>query len=748
MDTIRRFAFRFWLTIALAIATIPTAFALEPLQIPRIDAGDNADRGIVLDGALDESAWAQAEEIELNYENSPGDNIPASVRTIARVLHTDDALYIGFIADDPEPEKIRAFLRDRDALYEDDFIGLQLDTFDDQRRAYEFFVNPVGAQADGVRENDADNGDNAWDGLWSSGTRITARGYQAEMRIPFATLRFKDGDGTQRWGLRLMRIRPRDYLYVYFNEPRPRGASCDLCAMRKIEGFADARQGRNLEITPTLTVRHAQVRDRRGTAPRGRWNSPEGTEIEPGLDVAWAPTPNLTLNGTLNPDFSQVESDSAQLDLNSNFALFFPEKRPFFLESADYFNTPLNVIYTRQIADPDIGVRVTGRSGRQAYGVVVARDATTQLLVPGVLGSSLRTLDQNADALLGRYRYDLDAHTSIGAVATYRGGDGYRNALAGVDARWQQGPHKLVGQWLRSDSQYPQGLRSDDDTPAGNALMLDYRYGDSRWDANLGHTRIDPGFSADLGFIGQVGYRKSVIGGGRTWYGNDSAAINSIVLYADWDTTHADDGELLERELEARIELTGPLQSTARLSGLTRVRFWDGRLFDERWLSLYGKATPLPGVIVSMSLRSGDQLDLLGSRTGRVEEWQPTLSLDIGRGINLNLSYTAQRLHRDGGTAYDLAILDGRFSWQLDTRQRLRLSLQGSDVERDSALYATPIVARNRDLAAQLLYSYRINPRTGVYAGYSHGGYSDGVQTELTDRSRSVFLKLSYAWQP
>jgi hypothetical protein len=713
--------------------------------------GSSGDGRIVLDGALDEALWTQATQIELAYENNPGDNTPATVRTVARVMHDDEALYIGFVAEDPEPGNIRAFLRDRDALYEDDFVGLQLDTFDDQRRAYEFFVNPVGAQADGVRENDADNGDNAWDGLWSSGARITERGYAVEMRIPFATVRFQDSRGPQRWGLRLMRIRPRDYLYVYFNEPRARGTACDLCAMRKIEGFADVRQGRNLEIVPTLTVRHAQIRVPAAAHTSGgaRWRNPEGTEFEPGLDVAWAPTPNLTLNGTLNPDFSQVESDSAQLDLNSNFALFFPEKRPFFLEGADYFNTPLDVIYTRQIADPDIGLRVTGRSGRQAYGVVVARDATTPLLVPGVLGSSIRQLDQAANAMLGRYRYDLDAHWSLGAVATYRSGEDYRNAVAGVDARWQRGGHTFTAQWLRSDSHYPAGIRgAGDDAPAGDALSANYRYSDSRWDVALSHLQIDPGFTADLGFIGQVGYRKSMIGGGRTWYGREGAAINSIVAYADWDISHDDAGRLLERELEGFVELTGPLQSTLRLGGLGRVRLWDGRLFDERWLTAYAKATLVPGMIVSLSLRSGDQLDLLASRVGTVEEWQPTLALDIGRGVNLNLSYTAQRLRRDGGEAYAVSLLDGRLSWQFDPRQRLRLSLQGSEVERDTRLYATPVTARNRDLAAQLLYAYRLNPRTGLYAGYSHGGYSDGSQTELTDRSRSVFMKLSYAWQP
>jgi predicted porin len=184
------------------------------------------------------------------------------------------------------------------------------------------------------------------------------------------------------------------------------------------------------------------------------------------------------------------------------------------------------------------------------------------------------------------------------------------------------------------------------------------------------------------------------------------------------------------------------------LGALTRVRFWNGALFDERWLYLYGEYTARPGLSMGMYYRHGTQLDLTASRTGTVDHWEPWVTLDVGRGINLNLNYTGQRLRRDGGTAFRTHVVDGRFSWQLDPRQRLRLSVQGSDVERDPALYDRPVRRKGRDIAAQLLYSYKLNPRSALYAGYSHGGYSDDVQTTLADSTRSLFLKLGYAWQP
>ncbi len=737
------------LSALLALALIP---AIAPRAEPLAMSTQIADADIAIDGRLDEASWSQATTVELAYEINPGDNAAPPVKTTALVLYSENALYLAFRAEDAAPSAIRAFLRDRDALWDDDFVGLELDTFDDQRRAYGFYVNPLGVQADLIFEEATGNEDTSWDGLWSGAARIDERGYETEIRIPFATLRFRPGQDVKRWGLRFLRIHPREFRRTYSSSRSERGNRCKLCQFEKIDGFADVRQGRNLEIVPTLTARYAQTRDPGAASDRG-WNSAEGVEIEPGLDVAWAPTPNLTLNGTLNPDFSQVESDSAQLDLNSNFALFFPEKRPFFLEGADYFNTPLNLIYTRQIADPDIGVRVTGRNGRQAYGVVAARDASTQILVPGVLGSGFRFLDQDANVLLGRYRYDLDVgndngQASVGTVFTHRSGDDYRSSLGGIDGRWRIGSHTFTGQWLRSDSRYPDDLGFADTAPSGDALVARYNYGNRNWNANLSHTDIDPGFRADLGFIGQVGYRKSVIGGGRTWYGKDGAKINRINLYADWDITHRDDGQLLERELEGFIEFAATRQSEFSVGGLTRVRFWNGDLFDERWFNLYGEFTARPGLQMGLFYRHGDVLDLAASRIGTMDQIEPWLSLDAGRGININLSYTAQRLRRDGGTAFEVGVLDTRFSWQLDPRQRLRLSLQGSEVERDPARYARPIQRRSRDLAAQLLYSYKLNPRSALYAGYSHGGYADDLQRTLTDNSRSVFVKLSYAWQP
>lgn len=711
---------------------------VAPHQIPRLP------EGIVIDGRLDDPAWADAGEFDLAYEISPGDNTAAPAATKARIGFTQDALYVSFRAQDPRPGEIRAHLRDRDAAYRDDFIGIMVDTFDDQRRAYEFFVNPLGVQMDLIKDQASGDEDDSWDGLWTSAGRITDAGYEVELRIPFSTLRFRDSEHARRWALSFFRSYPRSIRHQIANQKVSRDSNCFLCTFEKFEGMAGVQPGRNLDVVPSITVARAESRDN-ASAP---WRD-DGVQIEPGVDVSWAPSPNLTLNGTINPDFSQVETDQAQLNLNDSFALFFPEKRPFFLEGADYFNTPFNVLYTRQVTDPSWGLRITGRSGDGAYGGFVARDTNTLLLVPGVLGSGFRELDQPADVAVARYRHNLDEHTTVGVIGTFRHGDDYANDVVGVDGRWQKGAHTLTTQLLRSDSAYPLSLGFADASPSGTATRAYYDYGDRAWNFTVGRIAVDPGFRADLGFIGQVGYDKSVIGGKHTWYGKQGSKITQVSLYSDWDVTHRFDGQLLERELEGNVNIQGPLQTNFNINALSRVRFWNGQMFDEDNVGVNANSTPWSGVRLGGAVNTGQRLDLRESREGRYLALDFWGEVDVGRGVNITPNASWSRLNRDGGTAFTALVFDTRLSWQLDPRQRLRLTVQGSHVERDLDLYSSAAVTSGgRDWGGQLLYSYKVNPRTAFFGGVSYGAFRDDDHPALFGNSRGVFLKYSYGWQP
>ncbi|MGV8922479.1 MAG: DUF5916 domain-containing protein [Thermomonas sp.] len=742
---------------ALALACSQPTFAQFSAQPAATPAADYVPGGripqlqgkITIDGKLDDDAWQGALVQEIAYETNPGDNIPAPVKTTVRIGYTTDALYVSFHALDPNPAAILAHLRDRDSAFSDDFVGVFMDTFNDQRRGYEFIVNPLGVQADLINDATTGNEDASWDGLWSSAGQMTADGYDVEMRIPFSTLRFRGGAQDQRWGISFFRNYPRDKRHQLTSHKVPRASNCFLCEWTKYDGMAGVQQGRNIEVIPTLTMGTSQYRPAAGT----QWQGTD-TSIEPGVDVSWTPSPAITLNATLNPDFSQVETDQLQLNFNDSFALFFPEKRPFFLEGADYFNTQFNVLYTRQVSDPDFGLRVTGRSGKGAYGAFVARDATTLVLVPGVLGSGFRQLDQEANVAVGRYRYDLDEHTSVGVIGTFRNGDDYSNNVVGVDGRWQKGAHTATAQFLHSASEYPSqivgaysGELGNDATPTGNAWRAGYSFSNRNWNFSLQHSDIDPGFRADLGFFGQVGYEKSVAGAGYTWY-RDGKSINRIRLYGDWDITHRFDGQLLERELEFNLNFQGAKQSSFSIGPMTRVRFWNGALFREHNLHFDGNFRPFATLQLGTYMNFGQQLDLRASRTGHRAMIGQFGNVDIGRGLSVEWDISKQRLSRDGGTAFEASIIDLRMGWQLDPRQRVRLTLQGSEVRRDQTLYATPVNEIARDWGTQLVYSYKINPRTALYAGTSYGAFMDDDNRDLFGNTRSVFLKLSYGWQP
>ncbi|MEM7357121.1 MAG: sugar-binding protein, partial [Acidobacteriota bacterium] len=355
---------------------------------------------IEIDGVLDEAAWAQAASIPLAYETKPGENIAPAAETECLITYDNGQLYVAFRAQDPEPGKIRARLADRDRAFSDDFVGIALDTFNDGRRAFQFFVNPRGVQMDSMMDDVNDNEDSSWDAIWSSAGRLTETGYIVELAVPFSSLRFPQTTGAQIWGVDILRNMPRDTRIRLANNPQDRDVDCYVCQFAKLEGFANISPGRNLEINPTITGGVLEEREDFPVSPLE--TADEVSDL--GLTVRWGVTPNLNLSATFNPDFSQVEADVAQLEVNNQFALFFPERRPFFLEDADLFDTNLDTVFTRNVADPIWGLRTTGKAGKNAFGVFVAEDEITNLLFPGNQGSSADSFDfETTDAVL-RYR--------------------------------------------------------------------------------------------------------------------------------------------------------------------------------------------------------------------------------------------------------------------------------------------------------------------------------------------------------
>ena len=410
-----------------------------------------------------------------------------------------------------------------------------LDTFNDQRRAFEFFVNPFGVQMDLINDDVNRSESESWDAIWDSAGQINERGFAVEMAIPFSQLRFPRVAGDLTWGIDVLRFRPRAQRARISNNPQDRNLSCYLCQFGKFTGFANAEPGKALEVVPTLTSTRTDSRPA-APAPPGELE-PGDFETEAGLGVRWGITPDLTLDLTLNPDFSQVEADVAQLEENTTFALFYPESRPFFLEGEDYYSSPLQAVFTRTVADPDAGAKFTGRTGDNTIGVFATNDAITNLLFPGPFGSRTTSLDQENDAFVGRYARGFGRTSQIGALVTSREGDGYSNQVGGFDGRYFMNDQSTLRfQYLDSRTEYPAAVAAEfgqEEDIEGDAWRLEYRYSSRNWFAQINHQDLDPTFRADSGFIGRVDLVQDGFEFNRTFYGDEGA------WYTEWQRRYA-----------------------------------------------------------------------------------------------------------------------------------------------------------------------------------------------------------------
>ena len=748
MDTSRR---RF-LVVAIGMSLLSSAMSFGGDDAASTAKGlperriTRASGPIVVDGKLDEAAWRDAAAFELRWEITPGENTPAPVRTVCRMTYDRSRLYIGCRAWDDDPAAIRAHYTDRDSAWSDDFVGVILDTFDDERRGYEFFVNPLGVQMD-LTKNDVGGGEDAsWDAIWDSAGRITAQGYEVEMAVPFSVLRFPAGGRAMRWGVSFMRVFPRTHRVILASNPVDRNVDCSLCQMQKVVGFEGVRPGKNLELDPTLVLDRTDVRR---DFPDGPMEAGD-VKIDGGLTARWGVTPNVEVAGTLNPDFSQIEADALQLDVNRTFTLFYPEKRPFFLEGADIFDMPLSVVHTRTIADPNWGVKTTGKAGRSAFGALVAQDAVTSVIVPGNEGSWSDTLDGSNLAGIFRYRYDLGRGSTLGGVVTSRHGEGgYGNDVWGIDGMIRLGPSDTVTfQALGSSTTYParwaeeHGLERSVD---GSAFSLSYDHSARNWSWFASWDDLGAGFRADLGFEPRVDTRTAAFGGFHTWWGTPSDWYTDIKAGGQWNEVTDHSGNVLRREAEVWGRIAGPWQSKLWVNLTSRDVAYAGRRFDQRRAHMFFGMRPSGAVSFRLFAMSGDDIDYANVRPGDVLSFGPSLGLRLGRHLELSLDTTWERLDVAGGRLYRASLSELRTVYQISLRTFVRAVLQYTDIWRDPALYGFPVDRTSRRLFGQFLFSYKVNPQTVLFLGYSEGGFGR-TGLDITRENRTFFVKLGYAW--
>lgn len=523
------------------------------VDVPRIEAQ------IEVDGRLDEPAWEQAARLTGFWQYEPVDGRPAAEATEVLVWYSPTAIHFGIIAHDDDPGSVRATVADRDAIEGDDYITVYLDTFSDRRRAFFFAANPLGAQQDGVRtEGAASSGrlfggniDKSPDYEFDSEGRLTDSGYVIEMRIPFTSLRYPGAD-EQRWGIQVQRkVQRTGYTDTWTNARR--GSSSFLGQSGTLVGLRDLERGVVWEAQPFVTAAVDGVRNDGGGFDRGDPDPEVGANFRVGFT-------GVSLDATINPDFSQVEADVGQVTVNERFALFYPEKRPFFLEGIELFSTPNQLVYTRRIANPEVGGKVTGKLG----GIGIAHLTAVDDPVEG-----------GDEALFNvtRLRRDFGASSTAGVTLTDRsvlGGAAYNRVLSG-DVRYVFGGlYYLEGQLGGSATRDEAGSRS---APIWKAALD--RTGRA-WGFNFQVNAIGDDFVSRAGYVPRAGIVNGHAFNRLTLFGAEGAAIENLTVFFGPERIWRY-GEIgLDRAIEGMEQARGmfSLRGGWRAGASVRRRFW------------------------------------------------------------------------------------------------------------------------------------------------------------------------------
>jgi hypothetical protein len=725
-----------------------SSLAGETIRITRATAP------IAIDGDLSDEGWRGATRVDTWYETNPGDNTAPKVRNTGYLAYDDRFFYAGFDFEDPAPAAIRAPYADRDNIGDgfNDYGGVIVDAGNTGNTGTFFVVSPHNIQYDAITD-DASGEDSAPDFFWQSAARIGPAGWTLEIRIPFSSLRYRNVD-PQTWRILLYRNYPRDFHYQFFSAKLPRGGNCFICRANTLVGLERLPSGGHLVAAPYVSASAtAQPRDGLGTPLVY-----EPVKPHAGLDVKYTPNADNAIDLTVKPDFSQVESDVAQISANERFALFFPEKRPFFLEGVDLFKTPIQAVYTRTITTPRWGGRLTGQAAGVRYTVLVADDVGGgSVILPGPNGSQLASQDFASTVFVGRAKRNIGS-SFVSVLLTDREGRdaASHNRVVGPDFQWRpRESENITGQWLVSDTRTP--IRPDLATEwtgrslTSHAGQLEWGHNTTRFDTFARYKDIGDDFRADTGFVPQVGYRQAY--GSTGWTFRPTGLVTRLRTFVNAERTLDREGALVSREV---------------VPGFGMDTLWNGflqfRLHDEqaragagtlgrRYFGYIAQFSPSRRVTsVAADGTTGQQIDFANARRGTGTTVNLSARLNPTNHLDLSLVQNQRWIHVDDtlGTARRLFIARVsrlRGTYTFTPRLFVRGIAQYVSTDRDPRLYlAADTTARSATFSGQALLAYKLNWQSVMFVGYG-----DDRELALTERleklDRQFFIKLSYALQ-
>lgn len=742
-----------FLRLVSVLFIFPLAALAQSDQAPNLGkfslSAQRIDRNIKLMGNLSDPLWHSGNYVELNNEIQPGDNTRPRQRSYATVLYNSEYLYFGFKFYDTNPEEIRANISDRDRLFADDFAIAVFDTYGDYQRTYEFFVNPHGIQGDILRQGN--NEDESFDTVWESAAAISDSGWTAEMAIPLKSIRFP-AKPIQDWVLLIGRNYPRESRYIYSWTPFDRNNPCFTCQGGKLLGIKDIESFTALDMLPyAIATQSGSLRD--GDDPSSNFDRGD-MKGRAGIGVRYAPNPDLNIDAVVNPDFSQVESDASQISVNTTFALFYPEKRPFFQLGKDLFSTRIDGYYSRMINDPLGAAKTTAKVGRLSIAYLGALDRKSPVIIPGEDGSDFISTGRQSFSNILRTRYDFGDEAFIGALLTSRNFSGAHNYLGGID--WNYlfwGNYYFQGQALysntgeiqdtlmfSSDKRFGSSSHTrsfDGEHYAGKAFTAKFSRNARDYSFDISVQDYSPTFQAYNGFVSQTNQRVVRFQHQYSSYYDSDPFIDrwSVVNEMGVEFNYA--GQRKERWffIGANAEFKSQTGTFFGFMPVNQEMFRGiyfphmERTFFEIW------SNPLNELRTSVHAEIGkfiyrDDSPELG--TGHSVFFSATVKPTTR--LLLDLSYSRARLTSIATRAllYDGYILRANSTYQFTRELFLRLILEYNHFGRSVNIYP--------------LLSYKLNPFTIFYAGvtYDSRDFDDAKRNNFIQTQRQFFVKFQY----
>ncbi len=723
------------------------------LSVPRI-SGE-----IKIDGDLNDSGWVGA-AVAMNFtENFPDNKTEPPVKTEVRLTYNDKYLYVAFIASD-KPEEVRSNLHDRDDIWNDDYIGIILDTWGDASTAYELFVNPTGIQGDGLQNLQGE--DISFDIVYESKGKVVDNGYQVELAIPFSSLRFPEKP-EQEWKATFWRTHPREsrstYTWAYIDDNNP----CWICEFGTLTGIRNVKPGGSVEILPSIVgSQSAELRDG-GNPDSGLKYNKIGNSI--GVGVRYFLSSSMTAEAAYNPDFSQVESDPAQIDVNTTFALFFPEKRPFFQEGSGLFDTWHKVFYTRSINDPLGAIRLTGRIKKTDIAVLTAYDRHSPLILPFQEQSEVIPSIGKSFSNIIRVRQNILENSYVGLIGVTRarekggsgtsfGTDGFIRFLTNYRFKWQFLGSNTVEP---NDTLVTRGLNNilfdsgkhtaafDGESYMGAASYVGVDRSAKHWNFNLSYVELSPTFRADNGFVTQNDQRMAELYSDYTFYPESKFLKRispSVEMAREWDYS----GKKKDEWIIPNLYLLFTAQTSININYVYTKEIFHQIDFPKMERASFEISSDFSEPLkAGFDITSGSFiarfLDPPVMSKGTVSEAWMTIQPFTMLIIQPEFQYEKFNNKDTNGRLFEGYVLRTKLNIQFSRELLLRTVVQ---------IYRSHIYTEGMDdnsLAFEPLLTYKINPFTIFYIGSGNNFYEFPDKPGLRSTSRQYFAKFQYLFR-